>query len=263
MGSSLDSPGPLTKNVVDAALVTEVIAGHDPNDATTAPFDLELQGQSLKVSDLKIALPKEYFLKEMDPRVTKLIRGAAEQFQSMGAKVSEVSLLDPNYSIGVYTIVQRSEVSSNLARYDGVRYGNNRKSFSWQAKNRSLLGTFALSSGYYDQYYAKAQKVRTLIIEDFKKLYSKFDLYLSATSPGPALKVGAGLENPMFGEMEDKLVEASSIAGLTGLSVPCGLVDGLPIGLQITGAQFKEAKVLAAGRAYQKETDWHLEGASL
>ncbi len=260
MASSTDSPGPITKTVEDAAEIMKVIAGPDKFDATTMPKPYEaadLQGSSLKGK--KIALPREYLLKEMDSKVIQLVKAAAVEFVKLGAKVEETSLIDPEYAIGVYTIVQRSEVSSNLSRYDGIRYGAPRSAFSWQAKNRSLLGTFALSTGYYDQYYAKAQKVRTLILNDFDKLFNDFDFYIASTSPGPAQKLGAGKDNPMFGELEDKLVEASSIAGLPGLSLPCGFVDGLPIGLQLTGPQGSEAKILSAGEAYQQATKWHLE----
>jgi len=266
MASSTDSPGPIVKTVDDAAEIMKVIAGPDKFDATTNPKPYQaddLQGDSLKGK--KIALPKEYLLKEMDEKIIQLIKAAADQLAKSGAEIEETSLIDPNYAIGVYTIVQRSEVSSNLGRYDGIRYGGNRSTFSWQAKakNRSLLGTFALSTGYFDQYYAKAQKVRTLILNDFAKLYKDFDFYLAPTSPGPAQKLGAGKDNPLFGELEDKLVEASSIAGLPGLSLPCGTVSGLPIGLQLTGPQGSEAKVLSAGKVYQNSTKWHLERPKL
>ena len=259
MASSTDSPGPITKNSLDAALVVKVIAGHDPFDGTTSSLPVDINKKHISdanfFKDKLIALPKEYLLKDMALEVKQLILTSAKKFESLGAKVKEVSLLDPKYSIGVYTIVQRSEVSSNLARYDGIRYGHNRSHFSYQAKNRTLLGTYSLSTGYYDQYYNKAQKVRTMIINQFNQLFKTYDFYIGPVSPGPALKLGASLDNPMFGEMEDKLVEASSIAGLTGLSVPCGFVDNLPIGLQITGPQFAEQKVLQAGFAYQQATD--------
>jgi len=260
MASSTDSPGPITKNVFDAGLVAKIIAGHDPFDATTSSLPVNINEKEFQnKNNLKgklIALPKEYLLKDMKQEVKNLILASVKKFESLGAKVKEVSLLDPKYSIGVYTIVQRSEVSSNLARYDGIRYGHNRKYFKHQAKNRSLLGTYSLSTGYYDQYYNKAQKVRTLIINEFNQLFKTYDFYIASVSPGPALKLGASLDNPMFGEMEDKLVEASSIAGLTGLSVPCGFVNNLPIGLQITGPQFAEQKVLEAGFIYQQATDY-------
>lgn len=261
MASSTDSPGPLTKNARDAYLLTKVLAGPDPYDGTTIPEEFRVKDNDLEggVKGMKIGLPPEYLLAEMDKGTKELILQAAKQFESLGAKVIEVPLLDPHYSIGVYTILQRSEVSSNLARFDGVRYGNDRSHFGEEAKRRILLGTFSLSTGYYDEYYKKAQKVRTLIVEDFNRAFSEVDLIIGPTSPGPAQKLGATKDQPMFGEMEDILVEASSIAGLTGISVPAGFVDGLPIGLQITGPQRGEMAVLKAAVAYQEVTDWHLK----
>jgi aspartyl-tRNA(Asn)/glutamyl-tRNA(Gln) amidotransferase subunit A len=264
MASSTDSPGPLVKDIADALDITNIIAGKDPNDATTSsrPVD-EVNTVRSDIKGLRIGLAKEYLLAEMRPDVKKLINAAADKFRELGAIVEEISLIDPKYSIGVYTIVQRSEVSSNLARFDGIRYGHDRSRFGDEAKRRIMLGTYALSSGYYDQYYSKAQKVRTLVIRDFQHAFTHIDLILGPTSPGPALKVGASKDQPMFGEMEDILVEPSSIAGLTGASIPCGFVDGLPIGLQIIGPQFGESQVFTAALAYQKITNWHNERPSL
>lgn len=261
MASSTDSPGPICKTVADAALLTQLIAGHDKYDATTSPLLppdlLSLLNDSSK--KFKIGLPNEYLLSQMRPEVIAVIKAAARQLSTLGHEVTQISLLDPKYSIGVYTIIQRSEVSSNLARYDGIRYGHDRSQFGTEAKRRIMLGTYALSSGYYDQYYNKAQKVRTLIISDFARAFSEVDVIIGPTSPGPALKVGASLDEPMFGEMEDVLVEPSSIAGLTGISVPCGFVDQLPIGLQIIGPQFAEDLVLQVANSYQQSTPWHHE----
>lgn len=264
MASSTDSPGPLTKNVADASVLTQIISGQDPFDATTSSRPVtDIDPSKINVSGLKIGIAKDYLLDNMLADVKQLILKAADEFALLGAKISEVSLIDPKYSIGVYTIVQRSEVSSNLARFDGIRYGHGRDKFGDEAKRRIMLGTYALSSGYYDEYYSKAQKVRTLIINDFKRAFSQVDLILGPTSPGPALKVGASRDQPMFGEMEDVLVEPSSIAGLTGISLPCGFVDKLPIGLQIIGPQFGESQVLSAALAYQLATNWHHERPSL
>jgi len=260
MGSSLDSPGPLTKNIYDSALVTQVIAGHDPFDATTSALPVNIQPKKLltkkTLKGIKLALPKEYLVKEMDDQTAKLIDKAVKKLQSLGAKVEEISLIDPHYSIGVYIIVQRSEVSSNLARYDGVRYGHSRKFFKHEAKNRAMLGTYTLSAGYYDQYYNKAQKVRTLITKEFNQVFKKYHAVIGPISPGPALKVGSSQDNPMFGEVVDMLAEPSSIAGLTGLSVPCGFVNNLPVALQITGPQFSEQEILNIGYIYQQNTDF-------
>ncbi len=264
MASSTDSPGPLTKTVGDSALLTQIIAGHDPYDATTSPLPVEdYSNLKSQISNLKIGIAVDYLVKEMRPEVKQVILDAVKKFEELGAKVEEVSLLHPKYSIGAYTIIQRSEVSSNLARYDGIRFGHDRSYFGDEAKRRIMLGTYALSSGYYDQYYNKAQKVRTLIIKDFEQAFKKFDLIIGPTSPGPALKIGASIDSPMFGELEDIFLEPSSIAGLTSISVPCGFVDGLPIGLQITGPQFAEKLVLQVAHSYQLSTDWHVQKPQL
>lgn len=262
MASSTDSPGPMTKNVADAFYLLNIISGKDQYDGTTS-HKPEINLTPSNLSGLKIGLPKEYLLKDMDPKVRQLIEEAAEKFRSLGAEVKEISLLNPQYAIGVYTIIQRSEVSSNLARYDGIRYGEDRSKFGEEAKRRIMLGTYALSAGYADKFYHQAQKVRTLIIDDYKRAFADVDLIIGPTSPGPALKLGASLDQPMFGEMEDILVEASSVAGLPGISIPCGFVDKLPIGLQIVSAQWNEDKILAAAQAFQLATNWHHERPQL
>jgi aspartyl-tRNA(Asn)/glutamyl-tRNA(Gln) amidotransferase subunit A len=256
MGSSLDSPGPLTKTVEDTAIVLEILAGKDPYDATTADRKTEKFTDYLDkgVRGLKIGLAEEYLLPDMDSRVKDLIKGAGKVFTRLGAWVDNVKTLDPKYAIGVYTVVQRSEVSSNLARYDGIRYGNNRDQFGQEAKRRITLGTFTLSAGYQDKYYRRAQKVRTLYVQDFAKLFKKYDLIIGPSMPTPAMKIGATEGEAMFGEMADILSEPSSLAGLPGISVPCGLVDSLPVGLNIMGPQFAEGKIIQAAAAYEKET---------
>ena len=259
MASSTDSPGPIARNVEDAALVTSAIAGADPYDATSSSKEVEKYHQLLKRKDLKgikIALVKEYLLPTMRTEVKTLIHNAAKHLESLGAKVEEISLLDPKYAIGVYTVVMRSEVSSNLARFDGIRYGTGREMFADEAKRRIMLGTYTLSAGYYEAYYKKAVAVRTKIVSEFENTFKEYDAYIGAVSPGPALKLGATKNEPMFGEMEDILVEPSSLAGLTGAGVPCGFVDGLPIGLQITGNQFEETKILDIAHLYQTTTDF-------
>lgn len=250
MASSTDSPGPLTKTVEDAALLTQIIAGHDPFDATTSPLPVpNIRLTTHNLQPLRIGLPKEY-MEVMQPAAEKLVLKAVKKLEKIGHTVEETSLIHPKYSIGVYTIVQRSEVSSNLARYDGIRYGHDRSYFGEEAKRRIMLGTYALSSGYYDQYYNRAQKVRTLIIRDFHRAFHDFDLLIDPASPGPALKVGATANDPMFGEMQDILVEPSSIAGLTGISFPCGEIDGLPISFGLIGPQFAEELVLQVAKQY-------------
>ena len=260
MGSSLDSPGPITKTVADAATILEVLAGKDEYDATTSPRDSEKYSSFLEkgVKGLKIGIAEDYFFPEMDSRVKELIINASKILERNGAEVSFVKTLNPEFAIGVYTVIQRSEVSSNLARYDGIRYGNNRNYFGREAKRRVILGTFTLSSGYADKYYKKAQKVRTLYINDFERVFQKHDLIIGPTLPGPALKIGESENDPMFGEMADVLAEPSSIAGLPGISVPCGFIDGLPIGLDIIGPQFSEGLILQAANVYESDTKWHL-----
>ena len=260
MGSSLDSPGPITKTVADAAIILEVLAGKDEYDATTSPKDPGKYSSFLEkgVKGLKIGIAEDYFFPEMDSRVKELIINASKILERNGAEVSFVKTLNPEFAIGVYTVIQRSEVSSNLARYDGIRYGNNRNYFGREAKRRVILGTFTLSSGYADKYYKKAQKVRTLYINDFERIFQKHDLIIGPTLPGPALKIGESENDPMFGEMADVLAEPSSIAGLPGISVPCGFVDGLPIGLDIIGPQFSEGLILQAANVYESDTKWHL-----
>lgn len=259
MASSTDSPGPITRNPTDAALITSVIGGHDPYDATSSPREVEVYHKLLTRKNLKgakIGLVTQYLLPTMRQEVKNLILNAAKHFENLGAIVQEISLMDPQYAIGVYTVVMRSEVSSNLARYDGIRYGFSRDRFGDEAKRRIMLGTYTLSAGYYDAYYKKATAVRTKIIQEFATTFKNFDVVIGAVSPGPALKLGATKNEPMFGEMEDVLVEPSSLAGLTSVSVPCGFVDGLPIGLQITANQFEEAKVLDIAHLYQTTTDF-------
>lgn len=266
MASSTDSPGPMTKDSLDAALITKIIAGQDKYDGTSSPKPVEIDVVALEkagVKGLRIGVPKEYLLKDMDQDVLKVVRDAISEFKKAGATIKEISLMDPHLSISVYTIVQRCEVSSNLSRYQGIRYGNSRDSFGDEAKRRVMLGTFALSSGYYDQYYNKAQKVRTLIVKDFEQAFKEVDLIIGPVAPSVALPVGVSNGADMFGELQDILVEASSIAGLTSASVPCGFVNGLPVGLQITAAQFNEQTVLQAANVYQRLTNWHTKRPQL
>ena len=258
MASSTDSPGPLTKSIADAAIVTKVISGKDPFDATTSSLPVDDYPQFLGKQDLKgvkIALVKEYLLPQMRQDVKDLIIAAVSKLKELGAQVDEISLLDPKYSIGVYTVIQRSEVSSNLSRFDGIRFGHSRDVLCQETKRRIMLGTYTLSAGYYDAYYKKALAVRTKIVDEFTKVFENYDAIVGAVSPGPAQKVGATKDQPMFGEMEDILLEASSIAGLSGAGVPCGFVDNLPIGLQITCAQFNEKKAIEIADCYQRNTD--------
>ena len=228
-------------------------------DATTSSKRVPNYLAKIKngIKGFKIGVPKEYFLKNANKEVVKAVHGAIRVLEGRGAKISKISLLDPRYSVAVYTVLQRSEVSSNLARYDGIRYGSGRVNFGEEAKRRIMLGTHALSSGYYEQYYLKAQKVRSLICQDFERVFKKVDCLVAPTSPSVALKIGASAEDPMFGEVQDILVEASTLAGLPGVNLTCGFSKSLPIGMQIIGPQFSEELLFQVGYAYEQATDWH------
>lgn len=256
MASSTDSPGPITKTVEDAAYVLKIIAGKDPFDATSSPKEVSdytnLTGKK-DLKGLKIGKPRSYFEIEMEPQVKEQVEKAVEEFKSLGAEIIEMDLLDPKYSIAVYTILQRSEVSSNLGRFDGIRYGHSRDSFGFEAKKRMMLGAYALSAGYYDAFYSKAQKVRTLIIRDFEEAFKNVDLIIGPTLPIVAPKIGESEKFSMFGELMDVLAEPSSIAGLPGISVNCGYVDNLPVGVQLIGPAFSEASIVETAYIYKKE----------
>lgn len=256
MASSTDSPGPIGKSIWDCAYVLKVIAGNDPYDATTVsnfvPDYLNTSYQKLR-----IGIPKSYFEIEMDPVVLEKTNQFIEDLKTLGCEFVEIDLISPKYSVGVYTIIQRSEVSSNLARLDGIRYGNDRNSFGFEAKKRMLLGAEVLSSGYHDKYYTKAQKVRTLIIEDFEKAFESVDLIISPTMPITALKFGESEKNPLFGEMMDILHEGSAVSGLCAISMPIGDSNGLPIGGQLIAPRLYEEKLAFIGIKYQDNFKHH------
>lgn len=265
MASSLDSPGPITKRVEDAALILQILAGKDPMDATTSPKKVDdyLSGLNNSIEGLKIGVSDEYFDGVTD-QVKEKVMAAITVVEKLGAKIVKIKLFPPKYAISVYTILQRAEVSSNLARYDGIRYGNGRSFFADEAKRRIMLGTYVLSAGYYDQYYNKAQKVRTVIVEDFNKAFKEVDVIIAPTNPWTALPLGASKGNPMYGEMADALVEPSSIAGLPGINVPCGLAtNGLPVGFQIIGPQFSESLILNIAYKYEQERQFYKEKPNL
>jgi aspartyl-tRNA(Asn)/glutamyl-tRNA(Gln) amidotransferase subunit A len=258
MASSLDSPGPITKSVEDAALMLEVLAGHDPLDATTSPLPTKPYRQLMREKSEKvtIGISDDYF-DGVDPEIVTAVQKALHEFERLGHKVKKINLFNPKYAIAVYTILQRSEVSSNLARYDGIRYGFGRDAFGEEAQRRIMLGTYSLSAGYYDAYYAKAEKVRTLIVEDFAKAFEEVDVVIGPTSPSTALPVGSSKNHPMFGEIADVLVEPSTIAGLPGISICCGFSkDLLPIGMQVIGPYFMEDLILNVAYQYEQVTDW-------
>ena len=254
MCSSTDCPGPLTKTVEDAGILFKTLKGKDELDASSTGNRQQATGNR----QLKIGVPREYFLLEMESEVKDKVWEAIKLLKRLKFKIQEISLLDPKYSIAVYTIIQRSEVSSNLARYDGIRYGGKRESFADEARRRMMLGTYTLSAGYHEAYYQKAQKVRTLIHQDFESVFKKVDLLIAPTSPSVALRVGASKESAMFGELQDVLVEASSLAGLPGLNLLCGFTKrGLPVGMQLIGPRFSEELLLSVGKVYEEETQWY------
>lgn len=264
MASSTDSPGPLTKTVTDAALVLEILAGKDPKDGTTGNQEIRPYSKLCKEKrTMTIGISDDYF-NGIDSEIAQKVMEALDVLKKQGHTVKTIDLFDPQYAIDVYTILQRSEVSSNLARMDGIRFGNDRSYFRDEAERRIMLGTFALSSGYYDAYYKKTQKVRTLIIDNFKKAFKSVDVIIGPTTPTTALPLGATKDNPMFGELADVLVEPSSIAGLPGINMPVGLSkEGLPIGMQIMGKQFDEETILNLAYQYEKETDFRSEKPNL
>lgn len=265
MASSTDSPGPITKDVKDAAYVLNIIAGKDPRDATSSPVEVEnyTPSKNFSLKGLKVGKPKSYFNIDLETGVKEKVEEAVKILEDMGAEIVEMDLLDPKYSIAVYTILQRSEVSSNLARLDGIRYGNDRTNFGFEAKKRIMLGTYTLSSGYYDAYYSKAQKVRTLIKNDFEEAFKKIDLIVAPSMPCIAPELGQSEKSSMYGELMDLLSEPSSVAGLPGISIPCGLSDGMPVGLQFIGNFFGEKDLIEVSNLFQEGTDFHKDFPSL
>ncbi|MGI5827592.1 MAG: Asp-tRNA(Asn)/Glu-tRNA(Gln) amidotransferase subunit GatA [Patescibacteria group bacterium] len=264
MASSTDSPGPITKTIEDAKVILEVIAGEDKWDATTIKEPKWTMGTLKIEKPLRIGIVTDYFINDAEKGVNETVKEAIEVLKkNSNLTFKEVTLLDPKYAIAVYTILQRSEVSSNLARFDGIRYGNDRSFFGTEARRRMMFGAYALSAGYYDAYYKKAQKVRTKILEDFERVFEEVDVLVAPTSPSVALKLGATKGQAMFGEMQDILVEASSIAGLPGINVLCGFVNGLPVGMQIFGKMRDEATLVKVAHYYQTQTEWHKQKPQL
>lgn len=257
MGSSFDCPGPMTLDTQDAALLLQQIAGKDPYDATSALNDIpDYQKEMKEKRTFTIGVPKEY-MTDLHEDVRKAIENSLSIFEKMGHKIKEVSILSPKYSISVYTILQRAEVSSNLARYDGIRYGNIRTSMGQEAKRRIMLGTYTLAHGHYDAFYKKAQKVKTLIIRDMQRVFEEVDILVASPTPITALKLREFEKYPFFGETMDVLNEAAAVAGTPAISIPCGLdSQGLPIGLQIMGNYFDEGTILNAAYQFEQETDY-------
>lgn len=265
MASSLDSIGHFTKTVEDSALFLSVTAGQDQFDATTPDHEVPDYTRDINkdIKGLKIGVPKEYFIEGLDPRVKKLTEDALKVYAGLGAEIVEVSLPHTQYAIDVYYIIQTAEVSSNLARYDGIRFGNDRSYFGDEAKRRIMLGTYVLSSGYYDAYYKKAMQVRTLLIDDFKKAYEKVDVIITPASPTLPWKLGEKVDDPLSMYLSDIFTVHANLVGIPGLAVPIGFIENLPVGMQILGPHFSEELLFRVGHNYQKQTDWHTKTPNL
>ncbi len=276
--SSLDQIGPFTKTVRDSALVLNAIAGRDPQDSTSldepVPDHTALLGRDLK--GVRLGMPREYFIDGIDPQVDAAVRAAVRQYESLGAEIVEVSLPNTEHAVGVYYIIATAEASANLARFDGVRYGHRAadatglldhygrtraEGFGPEVKRRIILGTYVLSSGYYDAFYLRAQKVRTLIRRDFSAAFAKVDALICPTSPEVAFKAGDRSDDPLKMYLADIFTIATNLAGIPGISIPCGFADTdgkkLPIGLQLLGKPFQESQLLQVAHAYEQATAWH------
>jgi len=279
-GSSLDSAGVLTRTVEDAALIFEVMAGYDPRDATTMDVpvpQIQLDSRT-DLRGLRIGVPKEYFIKGIQPEVEQTVRAAIARFAEMGAEIKEVSLPHTEYALPVYYLIAPAEASANLARYDGIRFGlrvptesniemfkkSRGAGFGSEVKRRIMLGTYALSAGYYDAYYGQAQKVRTLIKQDFEKVFESVDMIAAPIAPTTAFKRGVHTEDPLAMYLEDVFTLPANLAGVPGLAFCCGFdSQNMPVGMQLMGPHFKEDALFKAGHAYQQVTDWHRKSPTL
>jgi aspartyl-tRNA(Asn)/glutamyl-tRNA(Gln) amidotransferase subunit A len=276
--SSLDQIGPITKTVTDAAVLLKVIAGHDPLDSTSADVPVPDYLKALKKKDVKklrIGLPKEYFAEGLHPEVEEAVHRAVNVFKDLGGEIIEVSLPTMKAAVAAYYLIATAEASSNLARYDGVKYGlrskqtqdlfdlymkTRQEGFGPEVKRRIMLGTYALSAGYYEAYYGKAQAVRTLIRRDFDTVFGNVDLMVTPVMPTPAFKLGERVEDPLQMYLSDIYTISVNLAGIPAISVPCGFSRaGLPIGLQILGRPFEEETVLRSAHAYEQATEWRVK----
>jgi aspartyl-tRNA(Asn)/glutamyl-tRNA(Gln) amidotransferase subunit A len=280
-GSSLDQIGPVTKTAKDNAIMLKYIAGADKKDSTSASVAVPDYSALIKtdIKGMRIGLPEEYFIPGLDNEVKQKVMDAIAALEKLGAKVEKVSLPHTEYAIDVYYVIATAEASSNLARFDGVQYGlrdraadnmidmykrSRQKGFGKETKRRIMLGTYVLSSGYYEAYYKKAQKVRTLIKNDFDRVFQKVDIIATPTSPTTAFKIGEKTSDPLTMYLSDIFTIAPNMAGLPGISIPCGFDSkNLPVGLQLLGKPFGEQDILNAAHAYQSVTNWHNEKAQL
>jgi aspartyl-tRNA(Asn)/glutamyl-tRNA(Gln) amidotransferase subunit A len=274
--SSLDQVGPLARTVRDCALLLQAIAGHDPRDSTSLVAPVPDYASALRADarGLRLGVPRESLAEGVDPEVRAAVERSLQTFHDLGAEVREVSLPHSRYGIAAYYLIATAEASSNLARYDGVRYGHRAREpkdlrdlycrtraegFGPEVKRRIMLGTYALSAGYYDAYYLRAQKVRTLVCRDFEEAFREVDLVVGPTSPTPAFRLGEKTADPLPMYLADVFTVPCNLAGLPGLSIPCGFTaGGLPVGLQLLGRPLDEATLLGAAHAYEQATDWHL-----
>jgi aspartyl-tRNA(Asn)/glutamyl-tRNA(Gln) amidotransferase subunit A len=279
--SSLDQVGPVTRDVADCAIMLGAVAGHDPKDSTSVKLPVPDYSAALvhDVKGLKIGLPREYFIEGLDPSVKKAMDEAIATYQGLGAEFMEISLPHTDYAVATYYLIATAEASSNLARYDGVRFGHRNtdarglldmymlsrdEGFGAEVKRRIMLGTYALSSGYYDAYYLKAQKVRTLIMRDFIKAFETVDVMLTPVAPTPAFKIGEKFNDPLQMYLSDIFTIPVNLAGTCGISVPAGFSrEGLPIGMQLIGRPFGEETILRAAYAFEQNTGWHKRKAEM
>jgi aspartyl-tRNA(Asn)/glutamyl-tRNA(Gln) amidotransferase subunit A len=279
--SSLDQIGPFTKDVHDAALLLEALSGVDHRDSTSVPQPVPRYHAALTgdVKGLKLGLPREYMVGGLDPEVNKAVQTAVKHLQQLGAEVVEISLPHTDYAVATYYIIATAEASANLARFDGIRYGARKEGndpislygntrgagFGAEVKRRIILGTYVLSSGYYDAYYLRAQKVRTLIRQDFLNAFEKVDAIVTPTTPTAAFKVGEKADDPLQMYLSDIFTISCNLAGICGVSIPCGFTSNpkLPIGLQLLGKPFGEETVLRIAHAYEQRTNWHKERPDL
>ena len=272
--SSLDQAGPMCHTAEDCAAMMNVMSGHDPKDSTSIEREKEnyLTGINNSIKGLKIGVPKEFFSEGLDSEVEKIIEQGISEYKKLGAEIVEISLPNNHLSIPVYYVIAPAEASSNLSRYDGVRYGYRTKEyddlmdmycktreegFGDEVKRRIMIGTYVLSAGYYDAYYLKAQKIRRLISEDFKKAFEKCDVILGPSAPSVAFPIGDKKEDPLKMYMQDVYTISTNLAGLPGLSMPGGLMNNLPVGIQLIGNYFSEAKLLNIAHIFQTNTNWH------
>lgn len=262
MASSLDQIGPFGKTVGDVRKVLEWISGPDGYDSNCINSGFKAKNLEFR-KGIKIGIPKEYFGEGLDKEVESIIKKAIEKLEELGAEIVEISLPHTEYGVAVYYIVMSSEVSSNLAKFDGIRFGGTRDKFGAEPKRRIMLGTYALSSGYYDDYFAKAAKVRTLIKKDFTNAFEKCDVIVGPVSPTVAWNLGEKVDDPLKMYLSDAYTIPASLAGIPGLSIPCGFSKGLPVGLQILGKYMDEETILDVGEVYEQVTNWHKEKPKL